>query len=217
MIRCCIFDLDGTLLNTLDTIHYYVNLAMEKAGYPGVSKDDTRRFVGNGAWLLIERAMRSVGEKNEACIARVHTIYNQLYDADPLYLTAPYSGIPEILKTLKDREIKVAVLSNKPHSATEPIVRSFFGEMVDIARGGMEGVPLKPDPTAGIMILDSFGVACEECAFIGDTAVDVRMGKAIGARLSIGVSWGFRDREELLDADAIVDTAENLIATITEA
>ncbi|MBQ9084594.1 MAG: HAD family hydrolase [Clostridia bacterium] len=214
MISCCIFDLDGTLLNTLDTIHYYVNRAMGECGYPSITRDSCRSFVGNGARLLIERAMRSVGEKNIDRIAEVHTVYNKMYDAEPLYLTAPYDGIPELLKELRANGIRIAVLSNKPHSATEPIVKAIFGDLVDIVRGGVDGVPLKPDPTAGKMLLDALKCRPSNCAFIGDTSVDVDMGRAMGVGLTVGVSWGFRDREELLCADCIADTSEDVLKAI---
>ena len=130
MIKCCIFDLDGTLLNTLDTIHYYLVKAMNEYGYPEISREACRKFVGNGARLLIERAMHSVGEYNEDRIEKVYILYNRLYNREPLYHTKPYGGIVETLSALREVGIKVAVLSNKPHSATEPIVRNIFGDIL---------------------------------------------------------------------------------------
>ena len=132
MIKCCIFDLDGTLLNTLDTIHYYIVKAMDEHGYPAISRDACRSFVGNGARLLIERAMNSVGEFDKERIDEVFLLYNQLYDSEPLYLTAPYEGIVEMLECIKANGIKIVVLSNKPHSATGPLVKEIFGELVDM-------------------------------------------------------------------------------------
>ena len=214
MIKCCIFDLDGTLLNTLDTIHYYIVKAMGEYGYTGISRQDCRRFVGNGARLLIERAMHSVGEYDTGKIQEVYDLYNSLYNQEPLYLTAPYEGIAEMLSELKARGIKIAVLSNKPHSATEPIVKHIFGEKVDTVRGGEDGVPLKPNPTSALKILSVLGVEREECAFIGDTSVDVNTGKALGASLVVGVPWGFRDRSDLALADAIIDTPRELLPLV---
>ncbi len=214
MIKCCIFDLDGTLLNTLDTIHYYLVKAMNEYGYPEISREACRKFVGNGARLLIERTMHSVGEYNEDRIEKVYILYNRLYNREPLYLTKPYGGIVETLSALREVGIKVAVLSNKPHSATEPIVRNIFGDMVDLVKGAEDGVPLKPDPTSALNILSLLGIERGECAFIGDTSVDVCTGKALLASLTVGVSWGFRDREDLLEADVIIDAPEELFPLV---
>ena len=211
MIKCCIFDLDGTLLNTLDTIHYYIVRAMDEYGYPAISRDACRSFVGNGARLLIERAMNSVGEFDKERIDEVFLLYNQLYDSEPLHLTAPYEGIVEMLGCIKANGIKIAVLSNKPHSATEPLVKEIFGELVDIAKGKEEGIPLKPDPTSALRILSSLGIEREECAFIGDTSVDISTARNLGAALALGVSWGFRDREDLVGAHVIIDSPSGLL------
>ena len=216
MIKCCIFDLDGTLLNTLDTIHYYITRAMGEHGYPVISRQDCRSFVGNGARLLIERAMHSVGEFDKERIEEVYRLYNMLYDREPLYLTSPYEGIMEMLTEIKAQGIKVAVLSNKPHTATEPIVNKMFGLLVDTVRGGEEGIPLKPDPTSALGILSSLGVETEECAFIGDTSVDVSTGKALGAAVVIGVPWGFRDRIDLVGADAIANTPQDILSFVID-
>ncbi len=211
MIKCCIFDLDGTLLNTLDTIHYYIVKAMGEYGYPSISREACRNFVGNGARLLIERAMHSVGELDGGKIDEVFILYNKLYDSEPLYLTNPYEGILDMLKRIKSEGIKVAVLSNKPHTATEPLVKEIFGELVDLVKGKEDGVPLKPDPTSARRIISTLGVERGECAFIGDTSVDISTGKALGASLVVGVPWGFRDRIDLSGADAIIDAPSMLL------
>lgn len=216
MIKCCIFDLDGTLLNTLDTIHYYIVKAMGEYGYKRISKDACRSFVGNGARLLIERAMHSVGEFDSERIDEVFLLYNKLYDSKPLYLTTPYDGILEMLKAIKTEGIKVAVLSNKPHPATEPLVKAIFGELVDIAKGKEDGVPLKPDPASASKILSILGIERQECAFIGDTSVDIETGKALGAALVVGVPWGFRDRADLYEADIVIDSPTMLLPLILD-
>lgn len=216
MIKYCIFDLDGTLLNTLDTITYYVNSTLEAEGLGRVSRDDCRRFVGNGAHLLIQRALDAVGVTDEGTLEHVLTRYNAAYDASPLYLTAPYDGILQMVDELKRAGIKLGVVSNKPDFATVSVVRSIFGESFEFVRGGRDGVPLKPAPDAPLALLGEMGGSVDQCAFVGDTSVDILTAKGMGCALSVGVLWGFRDRSDLVSsgADAIVESASELTRAI---
>ena len=213
MIKAVIFDLDGTLLNTINTIEYYCNTALEKYGFNPVPVDKYKHFVGNGAKLLIERAMSYTREWTDDEFEKVFALYNELYDADTLYLTAPYNGIVDMLKSLKEQGYKTAVLSNKPHFATVDVVNKIFGDDIfDIVRGGMDGVPLKPDPTAVFEIMKELNVSEEEVVFVGDTKVDIATGKNAGL-FAIGVLWGFRDEAELTaaGADVIIDDAKEIL------
>ena len=212
MIKCCIFDLDGTVLNTIDTIRYYLNKTLVSYGLHEVSLDDTKRFVGNGARVLIERALGAQG-KMEIGVDRVLTDYLAAYDAEPYLGTYVFSGVPELLDELKKKGIVLVLLSNKPHSATLPVANSFFPDVFDVVAGAREGVPLKPDPTSANEILDELGISAKHVAFIGDSDVDVYTAKNIGTSLAIGVCWGFRSTEELhaAGADVVVNAPREIL------
>ncbi len=216
MTKAIIFDLDGTLLNTITTIKYYCDKALTAHGFNEAGESEYKLFVGNGAKLLVERAMSHTRTWSEDEFNKVFSMYNELYNNDTLYLTEPYAGIVELLKALKSEGYKLAVLSNKPHPATIDVVGKIFGEgAFDLIRGGMDGVPLKPDPTAVFEILNELGIDKSEAVFVGDTKVDIQTGKNADL-FSIGVLWGFRDEAELkaAGANAIVSNTEELLSEI---
>ena len=212
MIKACIFDLDGTLLDTLSTIGGYVNEALATEGIPPFPPERYKYFVGNGARTLVRRALEAASAWSEEREARVFPFYTRLYDSAPNAGTKPYEGIMEMLSALKAKGVTVAVLSNKPDFATRSVVASFFGDRVAIAHGGREGVPLKPAPDGALALLEELGVTAEECLYIGDTGVDMDTARAAGL-FGIGVSWGFREREELVahGAKAIIDHPASLL------
>ncbi len=208
-----IFDLDGTLLDTLETIFYYANLALEKFGIAPYDKDAYRYMIGNGAKTLIRRMLRGRNLETEEMFEKVYPTYIDAYNGDTLYKTEIYPGICDLLAALRERNIKIAVLSNKPHEATVPILKSFFGaETFTEMRGAMEGVPIKPDPAAALDIAAKMQCKPEECLYVGDTAVDMETGKRAGF-YTIGVLWGFRDRAELSEsgADRIVEKPAEIL------
>lgn len=216
MIKACIFDLDGTLLNTITTISYYVNKTLDEFGYPVINEERYKILVGNGAKLLIERAIREVGG-NMDDFDGMFEFYNKAYNKDTAYLTTPYSGIPELLAELKVRGIKTAILSNKPDFATKDAAKTFLGDMIDITLGATDDIPLKPSAEGVEFLLDELGVKKEECVYIGDTSVDMQTGKNAGI-YTIGVLWGFRDRKELEESGADVIVSKPLeILNIIEA
>lgn len=218
-MKAVIFDLDGTLLNTIDTIKYYCDNALRDNGFNTIPVSEYKLMVGNGAKLLIERAMNYTrADWTEAEFDKVFKAYNTAYDADTLYLTEPYEGVVDVLKGLKNDGYKTAVLSNKPDFATRDVVKTVFGDgLFDIVRGGIDGVPLKPDPTAVFEIMEELGVAAEETVFVGDTKVDIATGKNAGL-YSIGVLWGFRDEAELTaaGADVIINDAARILEIVKE-
>ena len=216
MIKACIFDLDGTLLDTLSTITYYVNQTLQKEGFSPITEDECRYFVGDGPYKLIQRSLASKGCTDEAVICDVLKKYRNNYDKAPQYLTAPFDGIPELLLELSSRGILVGVVSNKQDEATVPTVRHFFGDKVTLARGSKAGVPLKPAPDAVYSMLDELGVKPEETVYVGDTGVDMQTGKAFSAARTIGVLWGFRPKEELIEngADVIVTSPNEIIEEV---
>lgn len=207
MIKFAIFDLDGTLCDTLEAIRYYVNTTIKEYGAEPISREECRTFVGNGAKKLIERAMNSRGMSSEL-FDEIFEKYKSAYDANPYHLTEPYDGIPEMLEALLDEGIGLAVLSNKQDVATQGAVRHFFGDKFTAVFGGRDGVPLKPDKAAFDMVLDELSASADEVAYIGDSDVDVLTIKAADPALGIAVSWGFRTRDELISAgaDVILDT-----------
>ena len=218
MIKYCIFDLDGTLLDTITTITHYVNLVFREKGLREISEDECKMFVGDGAYKLIERALGSRGIHDPLEVEHTLAEYIRYYHADTLYLTEPYEGVLPLLRELKKRGVGTAVLSNKPDVAAVLVTDHFFPGMLSLCRGGREGVPLKPAPDALLGMMAELGVAPDEVAFIGDTAVDIATAKNAGVALSVGCLWGFRDRAELesAGADRIISHPRELIEVITD-
>ena len=216
MIKCCIFDLDGTVLDTITTITHFVNVTLEKHGIEKITIDECKYFAGNGAKLLIERSLASKGITDPAVAAKLLPEYNAAYDAKSYYLTKVFDGVDKLLSDLKANGIKIAVLSNKPDSTVRPIIEYFFKDVFDVALGGQDGIPLKPDPAVPKMILSRLGISENETAWIGDTSVDVETGKNLGARLNVGVLWGFRKKEELVGAgaDIVVERADEILSAV---
>lgn len=208
MIKYVIFDLDGTLLDTLTTITYYVNLILEREGIKPISEEECKYFIGHGAKTLIRRTLDSRGTFDAETAYRVWKEYNREYNLNTLYLTEPYEGIRELLEELKKRSIRLAVLSNKPDDTTNNIIPSFFSDTFDVVHGGREGIELKPSPDGVFEIYKELGASPDEVIYVGDTNVDMQTGRAAGAKITVGVSWGFRTRDELIEAgaDTVVDS-----------
>ena len=200
-MKACIFDLDGTLTDTLDSLIYSVNLTLQEMGLTEISRDQCRRFVGNGARKLIEDALNAAGDKGATRIEEGRQVYGRVFGENCTYHVAPYAGIPEALEELKDRGIRLAVLSNKPHQQTLDVVETFFGkELFDYVQGQMDGIPRKPDPAGIHYILKNMQIPESECLYVGDSEVDIETGKNAGLK-TISVTWGFRSEQELREAD----------------
>ncbi len=207
MIKLCIFDMDGTLVNTINSIAHFANTALDKFGLEPISTEEYKILVGNGSDVLVKRMLAKYGKTTEE-FPSLHPYYVNIYDNDFMYLTEPYEGIIDMLKSLKAQGIKTAVLSNKDDSTAKKVSDELFGdELIDLCLGAREGIPLKPEPDAVLEIMEHFGVSKEECLYIGDTATDIKTAK--NAELySIGVLWGFRDEAELRGAEADVIIAD---------
>lgn len=216
MIKYVLFDLDGTLLSTLDTITYHLNGALIKHGLGQIDIDDTRVFIGNGARKLVTRAVNKSGVTDLDLIEQVLVDYNRAYDSDPLPHTFPYDGIPELVDELCSRGVRLGVVTNKPHPTALKLVEHFFAGRFSCVSGGREGITLKPDPIEALSVLASMGGIPSESAFVGDTSVDVITGRNMKAALSVGVAWGFRAKGELVEAGAsfVIDHASELLPLI---
>ena len=213
MTECCLFDLDGTLLSTLDTIRYHLNNTLKSFGLLEITEDECSRFIGDGARKLVERATAKTGGVSAECVEAVLKTYNEAYDSDPLPHTEPYPGVVDLVASLKRRGIRLGVVTNKPESTARQLIEHFFSDSFDLVCGGREGAILKPDPRESLAVVERLGASPETTVFIGDTPVDVRTGKNMGASLTVGVTWGFRTREELLrsGADTVIESADALL------
>ena len=213
MIKACIFDLDGTLTNTLDSLEYSVNETMKQIHMPQITKEQCRDFVGNGAKVLIEKALKAGGDEALDKLDEAMEVYGRVFDENCTYKVVPYKGIERMLETLKKQGIRLAVLSNKPDRQVGHVIKEIFGEgLFDWIQGQKEGVPRKPDPSAALDIADRLGAEIAETAYIGDSEVDAATGKNAGLK-TIGVLWGFRDRKtlETAGADHLIERPEELL------
>lgn len=213
MKKAVLFDLDGTLADTLAGITYHINATADAFGKPHVDARQVKRFVGNGAAVLMRRVCQYWGTPD--LLDKAYRYYDDHYNADPYYALRAYDGISQMLSDLKAMGIRTAVLSNKPHSAAAPVCERLFGDTLDYAMGNREGIAHKPDIAGVKIVLEQLGVSAEECAYVGDSEVDMQTGKNAGM-LTIGVSWGFREVEELLTngADRIADRPYQIIEFI---
>ena len=212
-MKACIFDLDGTLTNTLESMTYSVNLTLKEMGLSQITKDQCRMFVGNGARVLIEESLKVSGDPKASRIEEGMKIYGRIFDQNCTYHVTLYEGIPEMLKALKDRGIHLAVLSNKPDRQTVKVVKEIFGDNIfDYAQGQKDGIRRKPEPDGNLQLMEQMQVSKEECLYIGDSEVDAATGKNAGLK-TIGVLWGFRDRKtlETAGADHLIERPEELL------
>ena len=209
MIDTIIFDLDGTLLNTLEDLMDSVNFALERQGFPLRNLEEIRSFVGNGIRLLVERAVPQevVGTDTfEVCFKD----FNDYYKVHMEDKTAPYDGINEMLKNIKKAGFKTAIVTNKVDYAAQELCYRLFPE-IDLVVGRVDDRPNKPAPDGAFYAIDTLGSKAENTIFVGDADTDILTAKNAGLK-SIGVLWGFRDREiiEAEGAEYIVETVNDL-------
>ena len=197
--KAVIWDLDGTLLDTLEDLKNSVNFALDKYNMPNITLEMTRRFVGNGVGRLIQLAVpEGTGKETEA---KVLDVFKAHYEEHSLDATKPYDGVVDVLKALKSAGYKMAIVSNKIENAVGELAEKFFPGLIDVAIGETPDVPKKPAPDMIFKALDKLGVSKEEAIFIGDSDVDVATGINSGLDM-LTVLWGFRDEDELVEAGA---------------
>lgn len=196
-IQGILFDMDGTLLDTLTDMQKAVNYVLEAFGYPQRSREEIRAFVGNGAARLIHRALpEGVTPEQEAAVLAA---YKRRYQDYSCVKTAPYEGIQALLAELERRGIRMAVVSNKPDETTRSLAARFFPGLA--AQGQRDGIAAKPAPDMVYAALEQLGLRPEEAIYVGDSEVDVETARNAGLRLA-AVSWGFRSREQLQESGA---------------
>ncbi len=206
MIKAVLFDLDGTLVNSLEDLADSTNYALGKLGFPTHKTDEYNYFVGDGIPKLIERALPEsarTGETEKKCLDIFMARYREHYH-DKTYA---YKNMPELVNFLRKQDVKTAVISNKAQEMAEKVVAKLFGDVFDTVAGKREGYPAKPNPKLTLQIIKELGTEPNDCAFIGDSGMDMAVAVNAGA-LPIGVLWGFRTKDELIKNGAAY-TAEN--------
>lgn len=199
MIKAILFDLDGTLLDTLPDIAQSVNEMLRLHGYPAISAEETRAYIGNGAKELVERALPA---EARAQTDRCFETFTQVFSHNEGTTTKPFAGVSEGLARLKAQGYKLAVITNKPQYAVHALVTRFFPDLFDFVIGDDGTFPRKPDPTAARYCALTLRVPCGECLFVGDGETDVLAAKNAGMR-GVAVLWGYRSRAQLTAAGAV--------------
>ena len=215
MYSLAIFDLDGTLLDTLGDLHASVNFALKEFSFPERTIDEVRSFIGNGVVKLMERSTPDgIDEATQKACLDVFRAHYLEHMSDT---TAPYADVMDLLSALRSKNIKIAVVSNKLHPAVEDLCESYFPGLIDKAVGVSIEAERKPSPINVIKTAEYFDVKLEDCIYIGDSEVDVQT--AHNAHLQcIGITWGFRDKDclEANGCDFIADTADEVYNLIVK-
>ncbi|MBR4072902.1 MAG: HAD family hydrolase [Clostridia bacterium] len=217
MIKAVLFDLDGTLANSLKDLANAVNYALSLDNYPLREVEEFKMFVGDGMPKMIERALPE-GHKDADTVARMLKYVLEHYSVHYADNTCSYKGVPELIESLKEMGLIVAVVTNKVQEMADIVVEKLYGNAFEKVFGKREGVPAKPDPTMALLAMEELGVKPDECVFIGDSGMDVATGVNSGA-LPVGELWGFRGEEELRanGAKYIISDPSELIEIIKEA
>lgn len=211
-----VFDLDGTLLNTLNDLGNAVNRVLSQHGFPAHKLDKYRYFVGDGAKMLVIRALPE-HQRNEkvidTCLQDFKNDYGQHWNVE----TSLYDGIPDMLDKLSSRRIKLAILSNKPHEFTIRCVTEFLSKWIfDVVLGQQTSIPLKPHPAAAFEVADRMNIPVSSFLYLGDSAVDMQTAVAAGM-YPVGAMWGFRSPEELKEngAKALLQYPSDIFTLLT--
>ena len=216
MKKAVIFDLDGTLADSLESIWYCANYAIGTCGFDPIPLEKYNLFVGDGADTLMKRCLAYSGDMEGEYFEKAFLRYQLFFKEHCMYHVKPYEGIPETLDALKKAGIKIAVFSNKPHERTVDVVETLFGKgYFDEILGQADGRPKKPSPNGVFELAKKLDVEVQDIAYVGDTSTDMMTGKSAGA-WTIGVLWGFRGRDELekYKADVIIDEPSDILSQV---
>jgi phosphoglycolate phosphatase len=207
MKQAVIFDLDGTLLNTIDDIHIAVNVALDSFGFKSISINETTLNIGHGAFNLIKQILVN---ENVQIVKKVYELYQDYYDNHLIIHTKPYDGIDNILKDLMSKGIKIGVVSNKHHYLVKKLVTHFFPEIIYYS-GMQASIPIKPNPDMLLKMIDEMGVSHKDAFYIGDSEADILCARASNVEM-IALSYGYRSKRVLLDLnpDVILESVEAL-------
>jgi len=211
--KAVVFDLDGTLLNTLDDLTDAANTVLAMRGFPARTKDEMRFFVGDGIAMLCRRILPEAAVSDEAvaaCVADFRTVYGKIWNAK----TRPYDGICEMLGELSRMGLMLAILSNKPDANTKETVAYFFPDTGwKMVLGEREGTPKKPHPAGAVEIAQALGISPSQTLYLGDTSIDMKTARAAGMH-PVGALWGFRPESELVASGAadLARTPSDVIA-----
>ncbi|MCR5833353.1 MAG: HAD family hydrolase [Selenomonadaceae bacterium] len=212
--RAAIFDMDGTLTDTIEDLRYSMDKMLEHYNFPTITLEQTKKFVGNGARKFLLRSLPEEVADDEILVEEALNFYNEFYVANCTRSVKPYSGIMDMLTELTAKKIPLGICTNKQHGAAVTIAEKILAPIKFAAVSGDEfKLPRKPNPTRALTIAQQIGVAPEEVAYFGDTAVDVDTAINAGF-LPVAVTWGFRPRSELVNAKIIVDTPQEILDLI---
>lgn len=197
MVRAVLFDLDGTLVNTLPDLTYITNMTLRDLGFPERSREEVRMFVGNGVKKLIARALPEGITLTKDIFDLMQANYLKYQNR----LSTVYDGIPTLLSDLHDLGVRNAISTNKPHAAAVEVTRKYFGDLIDYTQGQVEGIPVKPAPDSCELILQKLQVKKEEALYVGDSDTDIETAKNLGIP-AVSCTWGFRDEDFLREHGA---------------
>ena len=214
MIKAAIFDLDGTVGDTVRSLAYSANECLKQMGLPKQPEENFNYYAGEGAKVMLERCLKDAGDKNASRLPEMLSLYWDVFKEGCKVSVKSYPGLPETLWKMKKQGILLAVCSNKAQANTQAVVETIYGsELFDTIMGERPDHKRKPSPEGPLMIASAFQAAPEECLYVGDTHTDIETGLAAHMK-TVGVTWGFRTREELEKAGApfIIDRPEQLLA-----
>lgn len=214
-MRAIVFDLDGTLLNTIDDIGNSCNVILESKGFPTHEIESYKKMVGNGFDALMRRALPHDKSVSDEMLGNLVTAAKEYYCEHMMDKTGPYENMPEILQTLANAKITLAVLSNKPDNLSRILIKHYFPDIsFAFIQGALPGIPLKPDPTALRGFMEQYGWQAQSIAYVGDSNVDIETAHRAGVN-AWGAAWGFRGAKELelAGADNILNNPGDLICT----
>lgn len=218
MIKACIFDLDGTIADTVESIARAGNMVLEEFHLKPQPVEAYNYYAGDGIDQTLKRALFDAGDRQGTRWEEGIPLIRKYFAQDPMYHVRPFDGMPETLQKLKEQGIFLAVCSNKPHEEAIYVTEAIYGKRIfDRIQGQTREIPRKPAPDGALRIAEKLKVLPEECMYFGDTNTDMQTGRAAGM-FTVGVTWGFRTRQELIEnhAMALIDTPEEILQLIHE-